>query len=171
MRSTFCLFLIPLMMLSAWAENENASPTRAEADPAYQAALDANLKIHPPGDYHERPVRQFVGNATNERRITAEQVVEIVMRPVEKPDKDVKTLFSEAAEFWVEGRIDLAMKRYKEVLSVDPENEKAKAVLYDYVVILCMDHAGTSQHEINSRYEALKKKVAGDIIAPAEKEE
>lgn len=146
--------------------------SRAADDPAYQAALEENLKVYPPGDYAERPVRRFVGNPPNaDSRLTAERVVEMVLRPVEVPEKDVSTLFSEAARYFTEGRVDLAEVRYKQVLLLEPENGKAKANLYDLMVISCLNQTGTPRREINKHHDALKAKVAGDILPTASAEE
>ena len=140
------------------------------AEPDYQAALEENLKLYPPGDYNEPPVRRFAVNPIDKAiRITAKEVVKWVLQPVEMPDKDIVTLFSEAGSYFTAGRFDLAAKRYQQVLLLDSENVKAKAHLYDLTVISCLTQTGTPQREINQHYEALKKRVAADIVVPQEK--
>ncbi len=170
-----CLVLWPVLLLSATAAEDEPSVAapRAKDDPEYQRALAEELRLNPPGDLSERPMRRFVIHPPqrNDRPITAERVVEMVLRPVEKPDTDVATLLSEGAELLAAGRLDLAERCYKEVLMIDPENLKAKAVLYDYTVMRCLDQTGVPWPEIEPHFKALQKRTAGDIIARKEKAE
>ena len=165
MRVMLCLVLWPVFLLSArGAEDEvTVSPPRAKDDPRYQKALAEELRLNPPGDYAERPVRQFAGSPRH--MVTAEQVVEMVLAPVERPNTDVPTLFAEAAKLHREGRTDLATVRYKQVLLIEPENIKAKANLYDIITIWCLSQAGSLQREINKYHEALTKRTEADLIA------
>ncbi len=160
MRATYCFLLASLLLLSAYG-----------AEPDYQRALEENLKVYPPGDYNERPLRRFHNPVVVEERrqskaegaITAE-----LLRPVEMPDKDMPTLFSEAGLYFGQGRFDLAVKRYKQCLLLEPENLKAKANLYDITMIRCLWEAESSQFQ--KKYEELKKRVTEDIV-PEEKKE
>jgi len=140
-------------------------------DPVYQEAIDAAVKEYPPGDYNSIPVRRFSTNLTPEQILNKSKSMETIefdlLRPVEMPDKDIRTLFSEAALYFTEGRFDLAEKRYKQSLLLEPDNTKAKANLFDIMIIRCLYQTGAQQAIINEKYNELKKGVAKDI-APKE---
>ena len=158
MRATYYFFLVPLLLLSAHG-----------AEPDYQRALEENLKVYPPGDYNDRPVRRFhnpVAEEVREKSKVEGAITTELLREVEMPDKDITALFSEAGSYSAQGRFALAAKRYKQCLLLEPDNLKAKANLYDITVIRCLYEAESPMQEINRKYEELKKKVSEDIVEP-----
>ena len=99
-------------------------------DAAYQRALERAMRDYPPGDYEGPVVKRFysVSAIESSAKWTLEQEL---LSPVEVPKRDIGILSSEAARYFSEGRWDLAIKRNKQILLVDPENVAAKASLYD----------------------------------------
>ena len=140
-------------------------------DPAYQKALDEAVKQCPPGDYNSPVLRRFTPDPLSVqsfRKSNSEGAIEKeLLQPVEMPDKEIKTLFSEAAMYFTKGRYNLATKRYKQALLLDPENINAKAYLYDITVIRSMHLNGSDQSLLNKEYNALKERISKDFSASA----
>ncbi len=161
MRALYLFFSVSLVVLSANA-----------MDPAYQKALDESVKQFPPGDYNSPVVvKRFIADPESVgilRKANSDGAIEReLLQPVEMPEKDTKTLFSEAATYFARGRYDLATKRYKQALLLDSDNINAKANLYDITVIWTMYENGSQQSLINEKYNALKKRVSKDILCNA----
>lgn len=135
----------------------------AADDRAYQKALEGVLKEYPPGDYNERPVRRFSANRsahTDDRQFSLEHQL---LEPVDRSDKDIQTLFSEAASFFLDGRWDLALKRYKQSVLLDPENSEAKARALDLLILMCMYQAESWEEAAVKRKE-FEMRVSKDIV-------
>ncbi|MFZ4780156.1 MAG: hypothetical protein ACOYM3_32775 [Terrimicrobiaceae bacterium] len=164
MRSILTLFALPLLLFSTYAVET--------VDPAYQDALDKALQVNPPGDYNGPNVRHFPLFTPSPKSNRVSQPLSVMdlylLKPVDPSDKDIKILFSEAASYFVQGRWDLAIKRYKQSLLQYPENMEAKASLFDILTLQCMYESNAEQGAINKIYDKLKARLSNDII-PEEK--
>ena len=86
------------------------------------------------------------------------------MKRVDAANLPLEQLFSEAASYFSTGRWDLAMKRYKQCLVVDPSNREAKANLYDIFTLQCLSPDGKDSQEFFLKATELKKRLSKDII-------
>lgn len=164
MNALLILLAMPLLLGSTYAVET--------ADPAYQDALDKALKDNPPGDYIGPilpALPPFIPPQKSDRAANPLSSIDLyLLEPVDPPDKDIKILFSEAASYFLEGRWDLAIKRYKQSLFLDPENIQAKAYLLDILILEFMYESKAEQRVINLNYSKLKERMAKDVI-PKEK--
>ena len=120
MRNLFYLLLVNVTLQVAYTQD----------DAAYQRVIERAMRDYPPGDYNGHVARRFysVSAIESSAKWTLEQEL---LSPVEVPKREIGILSSEATNYFSEGRWDLAIKRNKQILLVDPENVAAKASLYD----------------------------------------
>jgi hypothetical protein len=130
------------------------------ADIDYDAELQRAMKLYPPGDYGEIPVRRFF--PTTEVSKISPRID--LFSPVEASNKDAKTLSSEAADFFISGRWDLAVKRYKQLLLIEPGNTAAKAHLYDIAQLAELYGDPARRGEAAKKYEAMCEEVSKGIV-------
>jgi len=146
---TVLLFALPTAILSA-------------ADSLYEVEFQRAIRLYPPGDYSGVPVKRFSPITTFVKQ-TPPPTIDL-LEPVEATDKDIKTLFSEAAGFFTIGRFDLAAKRYKQTLLLDPDNKDAKAHLYDIMLIRALWDDESHRSEANRRHTEISKQLSKDIL-------
>jgi hypothetical protein len=131
------------------------------ADPDYDAELQRVMKMYPPGDYDGMPIMRSTAIITVEKPVEPPTLG--LLEPVERPDKSIESLLSEAAQFFTTDRVDLAMKRYKQILLLDPENKDAKARLYDIVVIRTMWHDEAHRSEASKKESEASEQLFKEI--------
>jgi len=136
------------------------------ADPAYEIELQRAMRLYPPGDYNAAPATRFSPITTFEKVVVSPAFD--LLEPVEPSDKDIKTLFSEAASCFTAGRWDLATKRYKQSLLLDPENRDAKACLYDILLLRSLYGDESRRSEAVKRQTEINKRLLKDINPPEE---
>ena len=153
MRSLFTIgfFAISCAILSA-------------ADSLYEAEFQRAIKLYPPGDYDTVPPAR-VSPITTIVKPTSVSTFSLV-EPVEPPDKDIKVLFSEAAGYFTTGRFDLAAKRYKQTLLLDPENKDAKAHLYDILFLQSLWADESRRAEASKIHSEMSEQISKDIVPP-----
>ena len=130
-------------------------------EPDYEAGLQRAMKLYPPGDYNERPVRRFEATTVIEK-VKVEPTFDL-LELVEISDKDIKTLLSEAASYFTSGRWDLSAKRYRQLLLSDPENIKAKANLYDILVLRAMYSDDSPSNDAAKKHHEMCERFSKDI--------
>jgi len=135
-------------------------------DPAYEAEFQRTLKIYPPGDYNAIPVRRFVPVLPGDLPKVSPTFG--LLKPVEPSDKDIKTLFSDAAIHFCSGRLDLAMTLYKQALVLDPDNKDAKANLYDIVFIRSLWDDELHRSEASKWHAEISERLFKDIMLSKE---
>ena len=136
------------------------------ADSPYEVEFQRAIRLYPPGDYNGVPVRRFSPITTFVKQSPLPTID--LLEPVEPTDKDIKTLFSEAASFFTVGRLDLAAKRYKQTLLLEPENRDAKAHLYDILLIRSLWEDESHRSEASKRHSEISKQIFKDILLPKE---
>ncbi|MEI6703103.1 MAG: hypothetical protein WCL71_06145 [Deltaproteobacteria bacterium] len=136
------------------------------ADSPYEVEFQRAIRLYPPGDYNGVPVTRFSPSTTFVKQSPLPTID--LLEPVEPADKDIKTLFSEAASFFTIGRFDLAAKRYKQTLLLDPENKDAKAHLYDILLIRSLWDDESHRSEANKKHSEISKQISKDILLPKE---
>ena len=136
------------------------------ADLPYEVEFQRAIRLYPPGDYNGVPVRRFSPITTFVKQSPLPTID--LLEPVEPTDKDIKTLFSEAASFFTVGRLDLAAKRYKQTLLLEPENRDAKAHLYDILLIRSLWEDESHRSEASKRHSEISKQIFKDILLPKE---
>ncbi len=119
------------------------------------------MRDYPPGDYHGRPVRKFPAISRVEKADVAPILDPLV--PVEPSHKDRRTLFSEAAGYFSDGRWDLAIKRYRQLLFIDPENRDARANLRDIVILESLYGDERLAQEAAKKHQEIRERLAKDI--------
>ena len=132
----------------------------------YEVEFQRAIRLYPPGDYNGVPVRRFSPVTTYVKQSPSPTID--LLEPVEPTDKDIKTLFSEAASFFTVGRLDLAAKRYKQTLLLEPENRDAKAHLYDILIIRSLWDDESHRSEASKRKSEISKQISKDILLPKE---
>ena len=132
----------------------------------YEVEFQRAIRLYPPGDYNGVPVRRFSPVTTYVKQSPSPTID--LLEPVEPTDKDIKTLFSEAASFFTVGRLDLAAKRYKQTLLLEPENRDAKAHLYDILLIRSLWEDESHRSEASKRHSEISKQIFKDILLPKE---
>lgn len=130
------------------------------ADIDYDVELQRAMKAYPPGDYDSRPLRRFPP-ATEAPQ--ASLGIDL-FSPVEASDKDAKTLSSEAAGFFITGRWLLSVKRYKQLLLIEPGNAAAKARLYDIAKLAELYGDPTRRDEAAKKHGEMCKEFSKDLI-------
>lgn len=118
------------------------------------------MKAYPPGDYDSRPVRRF-SPVTEVPKAT--RAIDL-LSPVEASDKDAKMLSSEAAEYFISGRWSLAVKRYKQLLLIEPGNTTAKSRLYDIAQLAELYGDPARRDEAAKKHGEMRKEVSKDIL-------
>ena len=136
------------------------------ADSPYEVEFQRAIRLYPPGDYNGVPVRRFSPVTTYVKQSPSPTID--LLEPIEPTDKDIKTLFSEAASFFTIGRFDLAAKRYKQTLLLDPENKDAKAHLYDILIIRSLWDDESHRSEASKRKSEISKQISKDILLQKE---
>ncbi len=160
MRAIVLLFTTLLLLQSVYAVET--------VDPEYQADLDTALKTNPPGDYNlpvTRPFPLIKSFSKSNRGANPLSVFDLgLLKAVEPSDKDIKTLSSEAASYFLQGRWDLASKRYKQTLLLEPDKLESKANLLDILMLQFMYESDADQTDINQKYDKLKALLSNDIL-------
>jgi len=87
-----------------------------------------------------------------------------LLSPVEASDKDAKMLSSEAAEYIISGRWSLAVKRYKQLLLIEPGNTTAKSRLYDIAELAELNGDPARRDEAGKKHGEMRKEVSKDIL-------
>ena len=135
-------------------------------DSPYEVEFQRAIRLYPRGDYNGVPVTRFSPITTFVKQSPPPTID--LLEPVEPTDKDIKTLFSEAASFFTIGRFDLAAKRYKQALLLDPENKDAKAHLYDILIIRSLWDDESHRSEASKRKSEISNQNSKDILLPKE---
>jgi tetratricopeptide (TPR) repeat protein len=148
MRTTLLAFLL-LTPLAAFAQ-----------DAGYQKALDQALKDFPPGDYDSgsipRPRETFGYEGTRAFFKSPEKLEEEILEKAETSQDSVDSLFTSASDYVSSGRYDLALKRYRQILAKEPQNEKAKAGLYDFVILWTLYRTDAPAGKIHDQYKQIE---------------
>lgn len=131
------------------------------AEPDYDAELLRVMKVYPPGDYQQRPIQRLVPVISVEKPVAPP--THSLLEPVERSNKSIEMLSSEAAQLFTTGRVDLAMKRYKQILLLDPENKDAKSRLYDIVVIRTMWQDDVHRSEASKKESEISEQLSKEI--------
>jgi len=137
-------------------------------DAGYQKALDQALKDYPPGDYDSRsiprPRETFGYEGTRAFFKSPQKLEEEILEKKERSPDGVNSLFRSASDYVSSGRYDLALKRYRQILANEPDNDKAKAGLYDFIVPWTLYRTDAPASKIQSQYkqieETLKRNAA-----------
>jgi len=131
-------------------------------DSLYQVEFQRAIKLYPPGDYNSVPIMRFSPITTVVKHYKPPAFD--LLAPVETTDKDLKSLFTEAARYFTTGRWDLAEKRYKQALLLDENNKDAKAHLYDILILRSLWADETRHSESAKKHAEISKSVSKDII-------
>ncbi len=131
-------------------------------EPNYDAELQRAMRLYPPGDYGQTPVRRFFPTMVIEKAKVAPSFD--LLEPVAPSNKHNRTLFSEAADYFLSGRWGLSAKRYKQILLTDPENVNAKANLYDIILLRAIYSDDSRHHEAAATHRAMRERLSGDIL-------
>lgn len=137
-------------------------------DAGYQKALDQALKDFPPGDYDSRWIprpRETLGyEGTRAFFKSPQKLEEEILKKEEASQDSVVVLFKSASDYVSKGRYDLALKRYRQILAKEPDNEKAKAGLYDFIILWTLYRTDAPTGKIHDQYkqieETLKRNAA-----------
>jgi len=138
-------------------------------DSPYEIEFQRAIKLYPPGDYNSVPVMRFSPITTIVKQYTPPTFD--LLAPVETSDKDIKTLFTEAARYFTTGRWDLAEKRYKQTLLLDPDNIDAKAHLYDMLILRSLWSDESRRSEAGKKHSEISKTLSKDIFPAKNKNE
>ncbi len=150
---TFCFFALSTAILSA-------------ADPLYEVEFQRAIRLYPAGDYKGIPVTRFSSIMTIVKQHPSPTID--LFGPVEPTDKDIKTLFSEAESYFTTGRFDLAAKCYQQALRLDPENNDAKAHLYDILTLRSLWEDESRRSEADKMHAVICNRLSKDIPPPNE---
>ncbi len=131
------------------------------AEPDYDAELKRAMKLYPPGDYDGMPIMRSAPIITVEKPVASPTFK--LLKPVERSEKSLESLLSEAPQFFTNGRTDLAMKRYKQVLLIDPENKDAKSRLYDIILIRTLWHDEVHRSEASKIQPEISEQLSKEI--------
>lgn len=131
-------------------------------EPDYDAELQRAMKLYPPGDYNEAPVRRFSPT-------TAIETLKVpatfdLLQPVSPSGKDIPALGSEAAELFTSGRWDLSVKRYRQLLLADPDNTNAKAHLFDILLLRSLYGDAAHREEAARMHREMRERLAREIL-------
>jgi len=141
-----------------------SSTILSAVDPLYEAEFQRAIRLYPPGDYNTVPPAR-VSPITTIVKPTAVSTFNL-LEPVEPPDKDIKVLFSEAATYFTIGRFDLAAKRYKQTLLLDPVNRDAKAHLFDILFLQSLWADESRRTEASKIHSEMSEQISKDIVPP-----
>lgn len=129
-------------------------------DAGYQKALDQALKDFPPGDYDSRwipqPRETFGYEGTRAFFKSPLKLEEEILEKEEASQDNVVVLFQSASDYVSKGRYDLALKRYRQILAKEPENEKAKAGLYDFIILWTLYRTDAPAGKIHDQYKQIE---------------
>jgi tetratricopeptide (TPR) repeat protein len=138
------------------------------ADSPYEIEFQRAIKLYPPGDYNSVPVMHFSPITTIVKQYKPPTFD--LLAPVETSDTDIKILFTEAARYFATGRWDLAEKRYKQTLLLDPNNNDAKAHLYDILILRSLWSDESRRSEFGKKHSEISKTISKDILPAKEQE-
>ncbi len=129
-------------------------------DAGYQKALDQALKDFPPGDYDSRtvprPRETFGYEGTRAFFKSPQKLEEEILEKAEDSEESVDSLFKSASDYVSKGRYDLALKRYRQILAKEPNNEKAKAGLYDFIVLWTFYRTDAPAGKLHDQYKQIE---------------
>ncbi len=157
MRTASLAFLL-LCPLAAFAQ-----------DAGYQKALEQALKDFPPGDYDSGTIprpREPMGHEGTRAFFKSPQKLEGEILETAEDSKDsVDSLFKSASEYASNWRYDLALKRYRQILAREPDNEKAKAGLYDFIVLWTLYRMDAPSGKIQRQYQQIEQTLKRNAAA------
>ncbi|HEX8371333.1 MAG TPA: hypothetical protein VF585_01015 [Chthoniobacterales bacterium] len=70
---------------------------------------------------------------------------------------------SEAAGFFVTGRFDLVIKRYRQLLLIEPEDIQAKANLYDMLHLQALYSDGARPRATSRKHREMEERFEKDV--------
>jgi len=137
-------------------------------DAGYQKALEQALKDYPPGDYDSVIIRRTPESvpfqSTRDYYKSPQKLEEAILGKTEDSRDSVESLFKAAADFVSRERYDLVLKRYRQILAREPDNEKAKAGLYDFVVLWTLYRTDAPASQIQSQYKRIEETVRRNAV-------
>lgn len=89
---------------------------------------------------------------------------EEILGKTEDSRDSVESLFKAAADSVSRERYDLVLKRYRQILAREPDNEKAKAGLYDFIVLWTLYRTDAPASQIQSQYKRIEETVKRNAV-------